>query len=131
MSCMTGYARSRMGLPRLVERAVLDRSARRKSLDIVRCDSFDHAACGRSFTYWIRRFGYPLDGCSRAAENIAWGSGSFATVRSIFSTWMRSPGHRANILGSGYRDLGVGLKIGTLDGNRGAHVWTQHFAAHC
>jgi hypothetical protein len=27
--------------------------------------------------------------------------------------------------------LGVGLRVGTLDGERGAHVWTQHFGAPC
>jgi hypothetical protein len=27
--------------------------------------------------------------------------------------------------------FGVGLRIGTLDGNHGAHVWTAHFGDRC
>jgi uncharacterized protein YkwD len=131
MRCFVHYARERSGLLRLRSLEVLNRSARRKSLDMVRCDSFDHEACGREFTYWIERFGYTRGGCWEAAENIAWGTGEFATPRSIFIGWMRSPGHRANILHSSFRDFGIGLKVGTLDGVSGAFVWTQHFGARC
>ena len=28
-------------------------------------------------------------------------------------------------------DTGVGLRVGTLDGWSGAHVWTQHFGSRC
>lgn len=56
------------------------------------------------------------------------GSGGYATPRTIFEMWMHSPGHRENILGP-YRDTGLGLKLGTLEGFRGAHVWTEEFGS--
>ena len=36
----------------------------------------------------------------KVAENLAWGTGSTSTPRSIVDRWMASPEHRANILGT-------------------------------
>jgi hypothetical protein len=68
--------------------------------------------------------------CWRAGENLAWGSGDSGSVRSAFSLLIHSPEHRENILGD-YTVIGIGLRIGTLAGNRDAQVWTQHFGSHC
>jgi uncharacterized protein YkwD len=130
MLCMTNFARDAAGLPPLSESTELDRSSARKSDDILRCDSFSHEACGRPFTYWMQRVGYIPARCWRAGENIAWGTGSYGTVRSIFTAWIHSPDHRENILGP-YRQVGIGVDAGGLDGHRDAQVWTQHFGAHC
>jgi uncharacterized protein YkwD len=130
MLCMTNFARHHAGIARFRGIKPLDRSAARKSRDILRCDSFSHEACGRVFTYWMQRVGYLSSGCWRAGENIAWGSGEYGTVRSIFVAWMHSPGHRENILGH-YRQVGTGLRLGTLAGHRRVHVWTQDFGSHC
>jgi uncharacterized protein YkwD len=131
MRCMTNYARRRANRRRLDDSRKLDTSAELKSRDIVRCHSFSHYACGRAFTYWIERVGYFESGCWRVGENIAWGSGSYSSVRSIFSAWIDSPSHRENILSAGYDNLGVGLEVGGLEGYREAHVWVQHFGEHC
>lgn len=130
MLCMTNYARGFVGRPRLEDVTTLDRSAELKSGDILRCDSFSHEACGRPFTYWMERVGYTSAPCWRVGENIAWGTGSLSTVRSIFSAWIHSPGHRENILGR-FRQIGVGLRVGGLDGYGAAHVWTQEFGLRC
>ena len=130
MLCMTNFARRRAGLGELGEARALDRSAAHKSGDILRCDSFSHEACGRVFTYWMARSGYFSSPCWRAGENIAWGTGPYGTVHSIFVSWMHSFGHRENILGR-YRQIGIALRVGGLEGNPGAHVWTQDFAALC
>jgi uncharacterized protein YkwD len=53
-------------------------------------------------------------------ENIAWGTGSLATPRSIVRSWMNSPGHRANILNPGFRDIGIGIANGAPVPLRGA-----------
>jgi uncharacterized protein YkwD len=131
MRCMTNFARRRAHRRQLERSRALDRSAGLKSRDIVRCDSFSHFACGRDFTFWIRRVGYLPSGCWRAGENIAWGTGSKSSVRSIFGAWMRSPGHRRNILSNDYEHIGIGLEIGSLEGFGRAHVWTQHFGQRC
>jgi uncharacterized protein YkwD len=130
MLCMTNFARRHSGLRELAGAATLNRAARFKSGDIIRCDSFSHEACGRDFTFWMERVGYIPTPCWRAGENIAWGTGSYSTVRSIFASWMHSEGHRENILGS-YGQIGIGLRVGGLDGYRGAHVWTQEFGLRC
>jgi uncharacterized protein YkwD len=125
MLCLVNRARGAHGLPALAAPPSLAKAAGRKSGDILRCDEFSHEACGRQFTYWIERFGYRF--CS-AGENIAYGGGSYATPRSILSLWMHSSGHRRNILGA-YEDIGIGLRVGALEGERAAHVWTQEFGS--
>jgi uncharacterized protein YkwD len=130
MRCMTNFARKHDGLGRFSNAASLSHSATRKNDDILRCDSFSHYACGRQFTYWMQRSGYLASRCWRAGENIAWGSGGAGTVRSIFVAWLHSPEHRANILGR-FSQIGIALSVGTLQGHRDAHVWTQDFGSHC
>ena len=125
MLCLVNHARRARGLDPLRALVSLQRAAARKSGDVLRCDEFSHEACGRPFTYWMDRFGY--DGCTEG-ENLAWGSGHAATPRAIFGMWMRSHGHRENILGP-YRDTGIGLRVGTLEGVRGAHVWTEELGS--
>jgi uncharacterized protein YkwD len=128
MLCMTNYARSVNGLSPLTLNRQLGRSAEAKSTDIVNCDEFSHEACGRPFQYWIQRNGY-LKGCWRAAENIAWGTGTYSTVGAIFTAWLESPEHHENILGP-YKEIGIGLRVGGLEGNEEAAVWTQDFGSH-
>ena len=128
MYCLTNFARRGNGLADFGAARALERAAAHKSADILRCDEFSHEACGRPFTYWIERFGY-LGSCGGAGENIAWGSGELGSPRKIFAAWMRSPGHRENILGP-FAQIGIGLRIGALEGVGGAHVWTQDFGSH-
>lgn len=130
MRCMTDFARRHVGMARLVDARALDRSALDKSRDILRCDSFSHYACGREFTYWMQRVSYIPAPCWRVGENLAWGTGGYDSVRSIFRAWIHSPEHRANILGH-YTQIGIGLRVGDLNGDQGVHVWTQHFGSHC
>ncbi|HVY95735.1 MAG TPA: CAP domain-containing protein [Solirubrobacterales bacterium] len=126
MLCLTNAARHAAGRRELVPAKPLWRAAAHKSADILGCDEFSHEACGRDFTYWIQRFG----SCGAAAENIAWGTGPLGTVQAIFRAWMHSPGHRENILGP-YTQIGIALRVGDLEGNSGAHVWTQDFGRGC
>jgi uncharacterized protein YkwD len=130
MRCMTDFARAESGLGELAEDQQLDLSAAEKSGDVLRCDSFSHFACGREFTYWLREVGYIGEGCWHAGENLAWGTGEYGTVRSIFQAWMASPTHRQNILGD-YDQVGINVAGGDLEGHAGARVWAAHFGSHC
>jgi uncharacterized protein YkwD len=123
MLCLVNRARASRGLSPLAAPSSLAWAAARKSADIIRCDDFSHEACGRPYPYWAERSGYGA--C--VGENIAYAGGSSATPRYIFRLWMNSPGHRENILRGSYDDIGIGLQVGTIDGFRGAHVWTQVF----
>lgn len=128
MFCMTNYARSVNGLSPLTQSRPLGRAAQGKSSDILGCDEFSHEACGRPFTFWDKRYGY-LKGCWKAGENIAWGTGTYSTVGSIFTAWLQSPDHHENILGP-YKEIGIGVQVGELEGSEGAAVWTQDFGSH-
>jgi uncharacterized protein YkwD len=123
MLCLVNRARANRGLEPLAAPDSLARAADRKSADILRCEEFSHSACGRDPEYWPQRFGY--SGC--VGENIAYSIGAAATPRAIFRLWMNSPGHRENILRGSYDDIGIGVRIGEIDGYRNAHVWTQQF----
>jgi uncharacterized protein YkwD len=126
--CMTNYARAVNGLEPLKTNTQLGRAASQKSIDILGCGEFSHYACGRNFYFWDQKFGY-LRGCWRVAENIAWGTGPFATVRSIFTRWLESTEHHENILGP-YKEIGIGLRVGKVEGYEGAAVWTESFGSH-
>lgn len=130
MRCMVDFARREAGLDGLTDSEALDLSAADKAGDIFSCNSFSHFACGREFSYWIRETGYMSTPCWHVGENLAWGTGEYGTVRSIFQAWMRSPDHRENILGD-YRELGVAVRVGTLGRQDGTRVWTQHFGTQC
>ena len=130
MACMHNYVRSRKGLPRLATRSLLQSSLNSKSLDIVRCSDFSHQACGRETFYFTKRVGY-AQGCWGAGENIAWGSGSLGSVRSIMRAWLYSTPHRENILKSRFRDKGIGLVKGQFKGYSNAQVWTTQFGYRC
>lgn len=53
--------------------------------------------------------GVVLNQCdlSSVGENVAYG---YSTGRKVVRAWMRSPGHRANILSSGYKILGLAMR---------------------
>lgn len=55
-----------------------------------------------------------------AGENIAMGQGS---PEAVMSAWMKSKGHRANILNAGYTSIGVGHYSA-----KGTDFWVQLFA---
>jgi len=130
MLCMTNFARERLGLTPLSGAPELDVSASSKAEDLLECDSFSHTACGRDFTYWMRASGYIGEACWHVGENLAWGTGEYGSVRSIFQALMRSPTHRRNLLGD-YDQLGISLKVGDLAGQAGTRVWAQHFGSRC
>ncbi len=109
---------------------MLNESAARKTADILFCQQFSHTACGRDFTFHIRAVGYPT-GCWGAGENLALGSGSAGSVRSIMSGWLNSDGHRRNMLHTAFRDLGIGLRRGSYQGVPNVQVWVQHLGYRC
>ena len=61
------------------------------------------------------------------AENLAWGSGTLATPRSIVRQWMQSPGHRANVVKRAYREIGVGVVTGVPSDRGAGATYTADF----
>ncbi|MFE0582354.1 MULTISPECIES: sigma-70 family RNA polymerase sigma factor [unclassified Streptomyces] len=58
---------------------------------------------------------------STYGENIAKGQ---QTAKSVMDSWMKSTGHRENILNCSFKDIGVGIHQGA-----GGPWWTQNFGA--
>ena len=131
MLCLTNYARAQAGEPALEPAVALQDSAGEKAADILRCDSFSHFACGREFSYWIRANGYMSTECWHVGENLAWGTGRYGSVSSIFRAWLRSTEHRENLLDARFTQVGIDLRVGSLEGERGARIWAQAFGSHC
>jgi uncharacterized protein YkwD len=77
----------------------------------------------------IQPTGYlPNTGDWVVGENLAWGNGPLATPQAIVAGWMNSPGHRANILAADYRDIGIGLAVGSpLATNSGGTTYVTDF----
>jgi uncharacterized protein YkwD len=130
MLCLTNAARAQYGEAPVELDAQLAESANDKTADILDCDSFSHTACGHNFSYWIWETGYVTNSCWKIGENLAWGAGSLGTPDSIFRAWLRSPTHRANVLGD-YTQVGISTATGQLEGEMSARVWTVHFGNLC
>jgi len=118
--------------PLLLDRR-LSLAADRHTEDMVSRRYFSHESLdGSSFLDRIRRSGYLDDARSwRAGENIAWGTGWRSTPRSIVRAWMESSGHRANILSSQFRHIGIGVARGAPAGGVGgpAGTYTTDFGS--
>jgi uncharacterized protein YkwD len=97
------------GLRPLRHSSGLQAAARSHSWDMVRQGFFEHdSANGLPFWRRIARF-YRSRGFARwqVGENLLWSSRNVTAVQ-IVGRWMRSPGHRANLLSGAWRELGVG-----------------------
>ncbi len=111
--CLVNRERTKRGLSRLRPNDRLDRAARGHSRAMVERNFFSHdSPGGRSVLERVKSRGYRSSGGLMVGENIAWGSGSYATPGEIVDGWMNSSGHRANILHRGFDEIGVGVALG-------------------
>ncbi|HEV2061218.1 MAG TPA: CAP domain-containing protein, partial [Solirubrobacteraceae bacterium] len=111
--CLVNRERTSRGLRRLRANGKLDRAARSHSRHMVRARFFSHdSPGGASVLERVKRRGYRSARGLMVGENIAWGSGSYATPAEIVNGWMHSPGHRANILRGQFEEIGVGVAVG-------------------
>lgn len=111
--CLLNVQRAHHGLRALRENARLDRAADNHSRDMARRHYFDHTAPGGAdMVDRILHVGYVSRNQAWAlGENIAWGTGSYATPVETVRMWMHSSGHRANILNGHFREIGIGIAL--------------------
>ncbi|MFF2752857.1 CAP domain-containing protein [Psychrobacillus sp. NPDC058041] len=112
---LTNKERAKEGLKALQIDVKLTQSAQAKSQDMKNKNYFDHTS---------PTFGSPFDQMKSlgityksAGENIAMGQRSAAEV---VDAWMKSPGHRENIMNPSFTHIGVGL-------SDSGFYWTQQF----
>jgi uncharacterized protein YkwD len=101
----------------------LQKAARAHSKDMIDRDYFSHDTKGKneSACERIRRFGYRWRECG---ENIGYNS----TPEAMFDAWMKSSGHRANILSGNFREVGIGTNTGDYRGLK-TTMYTVDFGA--
>jgi hypothetical protein len=105
-------------LPPLIMDVRLFQSARGHSEDMATNDYFDHVSLdGTTFDERIVAAGYP----SPRSENIAAG---YSSPTSVVAAWMASSGHRANILDSTAKHVGIGYAF-DADSTYGRY-WTAN-----
>lgn len=114
---LVNIERKSRGLSELTSDDKLDKAAAKRAEETTRHCSHSRPDGRDCFTVF-EEFGISY---SMAAENIAAGR---ATPKAVVEGWMNSPGHRANILRSGLKKLGVGYAKAD-DIYR--HYWVQLF----
>jgi uncharacterized protein YkwD len=127
VTCLVSWARAQDGRSRLAQSPALTRAAAIKGKGVANCLQFSHTPCGGSFTESIDRAGYRY---SSVAENLYAGPWGRVSARDVVSAWLKSSGHRANILRPGYRHVGAApVRANGLLGSGVSVVWTAVFAS--
>ncbi|MFJ4946906.1 CAP domain-containing protein [Streptomyces sp. NPDC088760] len=107
--------RGKAGCQALTLNSVLTKAAQAHSQDMAAHQNMSHTGSdGSSPGDRITRAGYAW---SSYGENVAYG---YSTAEQVMAAWMSSPGHRANILNCGFKEIGVGLA-------QPGSYWTQDF----
>lgn len=110
---MTNEERKSAGLKPLNEDRKLIEAAELKARDMLQKDYFSHwSPDGTSPWYWFGVAGYDY---RYAGENLAIG---FLDAKDVHRSWVASPDHRDNILGSDYSDIGIAVVEGDFYGQR-------------
>ena len=65
---------------------------------------------------------FPFRGHHGSAENVAYNNGHSDTAKVTVDGWIKSPGHRRNLLGN-YNYMGIGVYL-----SNGTYYYTQMFA---
>lgn len=112
---LVNIERSKAGLSALSTNTTLKAAADKRAREIK--VSFSHTRPdGSKFSTALQEYGISY---RTAGENIAYGQ---RTPQEVVSGWMNSPGHRANILNSGFGKIGIGVYQAG-----GVIYWTQLF----
>lgn len=124
MLAAVNAVRKRAGLRLLKADPELHRAAQAHAEDMLGRGYFDHKSpSGTTVRERSRSAGYAWQ---TIGENIAEGQ---LSVDEVMDTWMHSPGHRKNILGPDFKELGVGLAAGKSRDGEYRVVWVQNFGA--
>jgi uncharacterized protein YkwD len=124
---LTNQARANAGLAALSVDSTLRTVARSRSKDMIDRNYFSHSIPpdGHKVFDELRAMGYCY---VTAGENIGWNTYPDDTATyAIQDMFMGSSSHRANILGSAWRVIGVGAYQGSTD----KKMWTVLFAQPC
>lgn len=107
----TNTDRAALGVGSVSENAALSAAAQKKADDMLARQYFSHTSpSGGAPWSFFTKGGYSY---KYAAENLAM---DFYSADDVEAAWMNSPTHRANIVSSKYKEMGVGIARGTYQG---------------
>lgn len=108
----TNVSRITNNLQPIVENSLLDAAAESKFQDMFSGQYFAHVSpTGKDAPDLARGAGYEF---VIIGENLA--LGNFKDDKTLVHAWMDSPGHRANILGARYTEIGIATGKGLYEG---------------
>ncbi len=130
--CLLNVERSARRLSPLRANVTLARASLRHARDMAANDYFSHESrSGDEVLARVRREGY-LRGSERwvVGENLAFGKASQTAPKAVVEAWMKSPGHRSNILYRGFEEVGIGIALGVPEsGEAEGATYTTGFGA--
>ncbi len=120
---LTNQKRAEQGLAPLNINDKLNESAQRKAGDMFAFNYWAHVSpSGRNPWSFFQEVSYKY---IYAGENLA---RDFMSSEAVVDAWMNSPTHRDNILNGNYKEIGLSVVNGTLNGVETTLV-VQHFGA--
>ncbi|MCY3020786.1 MAG: CAP domain-containing protein [Planctomycetota bacterium] len=114
---LTNAERQKAGLEPLRLNAKLFEAARGHSAHMAKHDELTHELDGKNVSKRADEKGYKW---SAVGENVAWNQ---RTPEDVVRSWMKSSGHRANILNKDFDEIGVGI----APNKKGELYYTQVF----
>lgn len=102
----TNAARRRQGLPALAPNSRLMRAAELHAQQMARSGTLSHDIPGAPYPTPKDRLAVVGYDWRAYAENVSWNQ---RDARAAVEGWMRSAGHRENILNSAYTEIGAGM----------------------
>lgn len=110
---LTNIERAKLNLPSVRENIELDQAAEAKSANMFTENYWAHfAPSGKSPWDFMTGAGYRF---TFAGENLA---KNFQDSDSVVVAWMNSPSHRENIVNGKYKEIGIAVEDGTLNGQQ-------------
>ncbi len=118
---LVNQARSADGAPALTEAVGLTRLSLWWSSQ--EAGGVNNYTLAHNTNAWTMLTASPYGAANRTSwgENVAWSSSTASTAQQIFTAYMNSTGHRANILSRNYRYIGMG----TVSGSHGLFNTTE------
>lgn len=110
---LTNVERQKMGLSQVSENAALDQAATLKAQNMLQENYWAHfAPSGKTPWDFILGSGYKF---TFAGENLA---KNFYKSDDVIAAWMASSTHRDNLLNPKYKDIGIAVADGVLNGQK-------------
>jgi len=108
---LTNQKRAELGLAPLTNNSLLNEVAQRKAADMFAFNYWAHVSpSGRDPWSFFKEVGYKY---IYAGENLA---RDFMDSTSVVEAWMNSPTHKDNIVNPNYKEIGVAVVNGNLNG---------------